>query len=79
MMTNYDILKMNERLFSIMLDNKINPNDIRYLAIYDKFLDMKSKGHKVGYIVVHLATEHNMTERGIYKIIKRFESEVSMD
>ncbi len=78
MMTNYDILKMNERLFSIMLENKINPNDIRYLQIYEKFLDMKSKGHKVGYIVVHLAAENDMTDRGIYKIIKRFESEVTM-
>lgn len=75
-MTKYEILKMNERLFSILLNNKINPNDIRYLPIYEKFLEMKSKGHKVGYIVVYLASEHKMTDRGIYKIIGRFESKV---
>lgn len=77
-MTKYEILKMNERLFSIMLENKVNPNDIRYLPIYEKFLEMKSKGHKVGYIVVYLASEYKMTDRGIYKIIGRFESSVTI-
>lgn len=67
---------MNEQLFSIMLENKINPKDIRYIRIYEKFLEMKSKDHKIGYIVAYLASEHNMTERGIYKVIDRFEMPV---
>lgn len=77
-MTKYELFKTHERLFAIMLENKINLNDLHYLSIYEKFLEMKSKGHKVGYIVVHLAAENNMTERGIYKIIGRFDSDIKV-
>lgn len=71
-MTRYEILKMNEQLFRLMNDNGIDTKDIQYLPMVEEFRKMKSKKHKVNYIVCFLSEKYAMSERGIYKIVKRF-------
>ncbi len=41
-------------------------------------MEMKKQGHKVSYITVFLADKYGMTDRGIYKIIKRLSRPVSV-
>lgn len=71
-MTRYEILKMNEQLFQLLRDNNIEPKDIQYIPMVEEFRKMKAKKHKVAYIVCHLSTKYDITERGVYKIVKRF-------
>lgn len=70
-MTNYELLTMNRSMVEVLLANHTNIQDVRNLQIYEQFEEMKKQGHKVSYITVFLADKHAMTERGIYKIIKR--------
>lgn len=70
-MTNYELLTMNRSMVEVLLANHTNIQDVRNLEIYEQFEEMKKQGHKVSYITVFLADKHGMTERGIYKIIKR--------
>ncbi len=71
-MTRYEILKMNEQLFRLLNDNGIDTKDLQYLPMVEEFRKMKSKKHKVNYIVCFLSEKYEMSERGIYKIVKRF-------
>lgn len=71
-MTRYEILKMNEQLFRLLNDNGIDTKDLQYLPMVEEFRRMKSKKHKVNYIVCFLSEKYDMSERGIYKIVKRF-------
>ena len=71
-MTRYEILKMNEQLFRLLNDNGIDTKDLQYLSMVEEFRRMKSKKHKVNYIVCFLSEKYDMSERGIYKIVKRF-------
>ncbi len=75
-MTTYQLLRANESLLRIITDNKINITDVTHLEIYTQFEKMKEAGHKVGYIAIHLADKHGMTDRAIYKIIKRLKKKI---
>lgn len=78
-MTNYELLIMNRSIVEVLLSNHININDVQNLQIYEQFMDMKKQGHKVTYITVFLAHKYGMTDRGIYKIIKRLSRSVSVN
>lgn len=77
-MTRYEILKMNEQLFRLMNDNGIDPKDLQYIPMVEEFRKMKTKRHKVNYIVCFLSEKYNITERGIYKIVKRFGERIKL-
>lgn len=78
-MTNYELLIMNRSMVEVLLSNHININDVQNLQIYEQFMDMKKQGHKVTYITVFLAHKYGMTDRGIYKMIKRLSRSVSVN
>lgn len=77
-MTRYEIIKMNEQLFKLMKKNSIDIGDVQYLALFEEYKRMKAKKHKVSYIVCFLSDKYDVTERGIYKIIKRFGERVKV-
>lgn len=77
-MTRYEIIKMNEQLFKLMRKNSIDTGDVQYLALFEEYKRMKAKKHKVSYIVCFLSDKYDVTERGIYKIIKRFGERVKV-
>lgn len=78
-MTNYELLIMNRSMVEVLLANHININDVQNLQIYEQFMEMKKQGHKMTYITVFLAHKYGMTDRGIYKIIKRLSRSVSVN
>ena len=77
-MTRYEIIKLNEQLFRLLNDNGIDTKDLNYLPMVEEFRKMKSKKHKVNYIVDYLSNKYGITERGIYKIVKRFGERVKV-
>ena len=78
-MTNYELLIVNRSMVEVLLANHININDVQNLQIYEQFMEMKKQGHKVTYITVFLAHKYGITDRGIYKIIKRLSRSVSVN
>lgn len=70
-MTAFDILNFNRELLMRMLMLGLKPEDCKYLEMYAEFDQMRRNGEKVTYAVSALSTKYNMSERGMYKIIKR--------
>lgn len=77
-MNKYEILKINERLLNIIESNNINIRDVHHIPMYEEYKKMKAKKHKISYIVCYLGCKYSLTERGIYKILKRFDERVKM-
>lgn len=75
-MTLYEILKSNESLVNILRKNNVSMADIENLAIYERFAEMKAKGHKTIYCIAVLGTEYGKSERTMYEIIKKFRTSV---
>ncbi|WP_301856123.1 hypothetical protein [uncultured Duncaniella sp.] len=78
-MTTYQLLRANESLLQIISGNKINITDVTHLGIYAEYQRMKEEGHKVSYITIHLADKYGMTDRGVYKVIRRLKKKVNVD
>ncbi len=70
-MTTYELLKSNENLLRLITENRIALTDVAHLQIFAQYEKMKEEGHKVSYITIHLADKYGMTDRGVYKVIKR--------
>lgn len=70
-MTTYEILKMNESLLQTMSKNGVNVNDVNNLAVYEEYIAMKKQGTKVRYIATYLADKFGITDRAVFKIVKR--------
>lgn len=77
-MTRFELLKANKTLIETLVENSIDVKDIEYLKLVEEFKDLKSKHHKVGYIVCHLSEKYGKSERGIYKIIDRMTKRVKL-
>lgn len=77
-MTKYEVLKLNKALFELVLKTSVSINDVRYLDIYERYMQMKKRGDKVGYIFMKLADENNLTPRYIEKIVSRMKSEINL-
>lgn len=77
-MKNYEILKMNASLLHLLNKNGVSVNDVNYIGIFDEFMNMKQQGLKVRYIAITLAEKYGMTDRSIFKIVKRMSQESSL-
>lgn len=74
-MTAFEILNFNRELLMRMLLLGLKPEDCRYLEMYAEFDRMRRDGEKVTYAVSALSIKYNLSERGMYKIIKRLDKD----
>lgn len=77
-MTRFELFTANQTLIMAMVENGIDPKDIKYLPLINEYKEMKSKHHKVGYIVYHLSEKYQMSERAVYNIVNRMKSRVKL-
>ena len=71
-MTLFEILNFNKELIDRLVLVGIKPDDCRYVALYADYINMRSKGEKVTYIVSYLSERYKVSERKVYNIIKKF-------
>lgn len=75
-MTRFEFLTINKSLCRLMVDNSINPKEIEFLSLVQDYNDMRTKEHKVGYIVSYLAEKYNVSERFVYKTVKNMSGKI---
>ena len=73
-MTLFEILNFNKELIDRLISVGFKPDDCRYVALYADYKKMHGQGEKVTYIVSTLSDRYNVSERKVYNIIKKFET-----
>ena len=71
-MTLFEILNFNKELLNRLCMVGFEPDDCRYIDLYNEYEQMKNAGEKVTYIVNFLSAKYDVSERKIYEIVKRF-------
>lgn len=74
-MTIFEILKFNRELINRLRNSGIRLEDADYIDLFSDYTSMVSIGHKVTYTVACLAGKYNVSERKVYSLIKRFQSD----
>lgn len=70
-----EILKFNRELLKRLQTAGIRLEDTRYIDLYGEYKDMLNRGEKVSYTVALLADKYSVSERKVYSLIKRFQSD----
>lgn len=74
-MTIFDVLKFNRELLIRIRKSGIRLEDADYIDLFVDFKNMVANGDKVSYAVACLATSYQISERKVYTLIKRFQSD----
>ncbi len=77
-MNAYEFLLTHKEVMEQIQSLPIQPSDVRYLELYKEYSRLKDEGHKITYVLQYLSDEYNVDERTIYRIIKKFSTEVKM-
>lgn len=73
-----EILNLNKELLKIFQKVGIRLEDVQYIDLYNEYRELQSKGNKVSYIVAVLADRYGISERKVYSLIKRFQSDCNL-
>nr|DAJ52905.1 MAG TPA: Middle operon regulator, TRANSCRIPTION.2A [Caudoviricetes sp.] len=71
----YELLEYNGELLKKLQEAGVRLEDARYIDLYSDYMDMYGHGEKVSYIVAVLAERYGISERKVYGLIKRFQSD----
>lgn len=73
-----ELVKISKESMKLMSDFDIKTSDWRFLDLYEKYQEMKSRKEKFRYIIAILSEKYNISESSVKRIIKRFSNEVKM-
>ena len=77
-MTVFEVLKLNKDLLFYCKKLGIRVDDVIYLDLFQDYCQMGGQGFKVSYIVASLAEKYHVSERKVYSLIKRFQTDCKL-
>lgn len=69
------MINFNRELLKRLQEAGIRLEDARYVDLYSDYLAMHGNGDKVSYIVAALSEKYAVSERKVYGLLKRFQSD----
>ena len=78
-MTVFEILNFHKELLNRLRNSGIRLEDAEYVDLFVDFNEMLSRDNKVSYAVAVLADKFRISERKVYSLIKRFQSDCNSD
>ena len=73
-----EIVKINRELLKNLHAAGVRMEDEQFVDLYADYTIMRQHGEKVSYIVAVLADRYNISERTVYSLVKRFNSECNL-
>lgn len=73
-----EILNLNKSLLNVCLEAGVKVDDVRYIDLYNDYHTLVSQGEKVSYIVALLGERYGVSERKVYSVIKRMQTDCKL-
>ena len=70
-----EVLKFNRELINKLKMSGIRLEDAEYVDLYTDYTTLLERGEKVSYIVARMSEKYAVSERKVYTLIKRFQSD----
>lgn len=77
-MNVYEFLNTHKGVIEQLQSLPVQPSDVRYLELYKEYNRLMKEGHKKTYVLQYLSDEYSVDERTIYRVVKKFSTEVDM-
>lgn len=73
----HEILQQNTDLLRALARAGAAIEDVRYIPLWNDYERLRHDGFKVAYIVAYLCDTYEVSERTVYRIIRRFGRDVN--
>ena len=73
-----EILNFNRELLKKLQTAGIRLEDVYYIDLYIDYTHLLDQGEKVSYTVAILSEKYSVSERKVYALVKRFQSDCKM-
>lgn len=70
-----EVLKFNRELIKRLKMAEIRLEDEKFVDLYTDYTTLLEQGEKVSYITAYLSEKYAVSERTVYGLIKRFQSD----
>ena len=70
-----EVLKFNRELIKRLKIAGIRLEDEEFVDLYTDYTTLLNRGEKVSYIIARLSEKYTVSERKVYMLIKRFQSD----
>ena len=70
-----EILNFNRELLKRLQAAGIRLEDASYIDLYTDYTRLLDQGEKVSYVVAVLSEKYSVSERKVYVLVKRFQSD----
>ena len=70
-----EILKLGQNFIETLQKACVKLDDVRFIELYDEYSSMISEGNKKSYAVMALSEKYGISERQVYYILKRFDTD----
>lgn len=77
-MNVYEFLNTHKGVMEQLQSLPVQPSDVRYLELYKEYNRLMKEGHKKTYVLQYLSDEYSVDERTIYRVVRKFSTEVDM-
>lgn len=74
-----EILKLGQNILKTLQKARIRIEDVRYISLYEDYQLFMNDGYKKSYAIAVLAERYNISERQVYYLLKRFETDCKVD
>lgn len=74
-----EIMKLGRNWLEMLQKYCIKIEDVRYIELYEEYVEFFNKGFKKSWSVTHLAEKYGISERKVYYLLKRFFSDCNFD
>jgi hypothetical protein len=73
----HELVSFNRELLEKIHSAGIRPDDYKYADLYAEYRALVASGEKVTYAVATLSARYGVSERQVYKIVRRMKSTVA--
>lgn len=73
-----ELLNFNRELLKKLQEAGIRLEDARYIDLYMDYIRLLEHGEKVSYVVAVLSEKYSVSERKVYALVKRFQSDCNL-
>ena len=74
-----EILKLGQNILKTLQKARIRIEDVRYISLYEDYQLFMNDGYKKSYAIAVLSEKYNISERQVYYLLKRFETDCKVD
>lgn len=75
----HEILRQHAALFRALARAGVKIGDIRHIPLWLDYERLRGDGFKVAYIVAYLCDVYAVSERTVYRIVRRFGRDVAQE